>query len=263
MPSVVFYSWQSDLPNSTNRSFIQRALEKAARSIGADDTVKVEPVIDRDTAGVPGSPDIAATILQKIDDCEVFVCDISIVNARSRKRPTPNPNVLIELGYALKSLGWSRIVMVFNLAEAPIEKLPFDLRLKRVITYKSRARETDRVPERQRLASTLTGALREIYTQRPSNFGTSWEGIELQGVFFAWDGPFLGLDDKKGIPAPAGLLGQLEEHSLSMRWANEDSLPRHIEKGRYQVFATDRKSWRRPVKRGRQFLLVAPLDQPD
>jgi len=30
---VIFYSWQSDLPNATNRGFIQEALERAARNI--------------------------------------------------------------------------------------------------------------------------------------------------------------------------------------------------------------------------------------
>jgi predicted RNase H-like HicB family nuclease len=33
MNRVVFYSWQSGLPNSTNRGFIQIAPEKAARAI--------------------------------------------------------------------------------------------------------------------------------------------------------------------------------------------------------------------------------------
>lgn len=49
----VFYAWQSDLPNSTNRGLIQKALENATKAIRADDSIKVEPVIDRDTAGVP------------------------------------------------------------------------------------------------------------------------------------------------------------------------------------------------------------------
>jgi hypothetical protein len=56
----------------------------------------VEPVIDRDTAGVPGSPDIAHTIFDKIDAAAVFVCDVSIVNADTAGRPTPNPNVLLR-----------------------------------------------------------------------------------------------------------------------------------------------------------------------
>src|SRR5438309_1310313 len=72
---TVFYSWQSDLPNNTNRTFIQTALEHAAQAIRSDESVDVEPVIDRDTDGVPGSPDISSTILAKIDRAAVFVCD--------------------------------------------------------------------------------------------------------------------------------------------------------------------------------------------
>ena len=94
MASTIFYSWQSDLSNATNHGFIQTALERAARSIRDDTSIHVEPVVDRDTAGVPGSPDIATTILQKIDDCDVFVCDVSIINSGQDQRPTPNPNVL-------------------------------------------------------------------------------------------------------------------------------------------------------------------------
>jgi hypothetical protein len=36
MNRVEFYSWQFDLPNSTNRGFIQAALEKAAKAIAND-----------------------------------------------------------------------------------------------------------------------------------------------------------------------------------------------------------------------------------
>lgn len=124
---TVFYSWQSDLLNSTNRGFIQDALERAAKAICEDDSIKVEPVVDRDTAGVAGSPDIAATILDKIDACQVLVCDVSIINNPENARPTPNPNVLVELGYALGVLGWERILMVMNTAFGEPELLPFDL----------------------------------------------------------------------------------------------------------------------------------------
>ncbi len=108
----IFYSWQSDLPNKTNRTFIQNALKKAVINIIQDDSIKVDPVIDRDTSGVPGSPDIVDTILEKIDSCSVFAGDVSIINATSKKRKTPNPNVLIEFGYALKRLGLSHIILV-------------------------------------------------------------------------------------------------------------------------------------------------------
>src|SRR5437016_4475569 len=100
MRRVVFYSWQSDLPNATNRTFIQKALEKAAASIAADESIEIEPVVDRDTQGVPGAPDIASTIFAKITAADIFVADVSITTRPKTGRPTPNPNVLIELGYA-------------------------------------------------------------------------------------------------------------------------------------------------------------------
>ena len=124
MRRIVFYSWQSDLPNSTNRGFIQRALESAAAVIAGDDTVALEPVVDRDTEGVAGSPDIAATIFAKIAAADVVVVDVSVINKASGGRPTPNPNVLIELGYALRALGYERIILVFNRAYGAIEDLP-------------------------------------------------------------------------------------------------------------------------------------------
>src|SRR5438270_6437159 len=110
---LVFYSWQSDLPNATNRGFIQKALENAAKAIRDDDTVQVEPVVDRDTVGVPGAPDIASTIFAKIDQAQIFVCDVSIVDASAR-RPAPNPNVLIELGYARRALGHDKVILAMN-----------------------------------------------------------------------------------------------------------------------------------------------------
>lgn len=163
--SKVFYSWQSDLPNSTNRGFIQKALENAANAIRADDSIKVEPVIDRDTAGVPGSPDIAKTIFDKIEKSQVFVCDVSIINKRSKFRNSPNPNVLIELGYAIKTLGEPRILMVINSAFGVPELLPFDLIKKRVLPYDMPEQCENRATERKVLESKLEAALRAILTQ--------------------------------------------------------------------------------------------------
>jgi hypothetical protein len=165
MASIIFYSWQSDLPNSTNRGFIQFALEQAAKEIRGDDSIAVEPVIDRDTAGIPGSPDIAATILEKINQCDIFACDVSIINQGSETRLAPNPNVLIELGYALKRLGWGRIIMIQNTEFGNVEDLPFDLKMKRIITYASSERDDNRSDERKKLKSKLVLALKEIFRQ--------------------------------------------------------------------------------------------------
>ena len=116
MKFTIFYSWQSDLSNNTNRGFIESAIEKAVKYIGKDENFEIEPSIDRDTKGAPGAPNISQTILKKIQACDVFIADISIVTGDKEKgyRLSPNPNVLIELGYAISILGWDKIILICN-----------------------------------------------------------------------------------------------------------------------------------------------------
>ncbi len=160
--TTVFFSWQSDIRAAACRSLIQDALEAAARNIAQDKQLGVEPVIDRDTQSVPGAPDIGATILAKIEAAAAFVADVTIVGRTVGGKPTPNPNVLIELGYALKAVGWSRILLVQNTAMGPPESLPFDLRQKRAIVYSSAEDAEERAPERRALQGKLEVALRGI-----------------------------------------------------------------------------------------------------
>lgn len=169
MAETVFYSWQADLPNATNRGLIERALDRATAVLRADNSLDVDPVVDRDTAGEPGAPDISETILAKIDAAVAIVSDVSIVTPAGASRPSPNPNVVFELGYAVRSLGWERIVLVMNTAFGRPEDLPFDLRSKRVLTYSAPAdTEGDRASERRALESRLTEALRLILEAVPA-----------------------------------------------------------------------------------------------
>ena len=36
MPDTIFYSWQNDRPNKTNRGFIEQALKKAIQNLGRE-----------------------------------------------------------------------------------------------------------------------------------------------------------------------------------------------------------------------------------
>jgi hypothetical protein len=161
MKRIVFYIWQSDL-GSANRNFIQRALEDAAKAIKTDDTLDIEPIIDRDTAGVPGSPEIAKTIFEKIADADVVVADVSIINQQFGGRPSPNPNVLVEVGFALSAIRHERVILVFNTAFGKIEDLPFDLRPRRVTRYHIPEDVSDRSVERKELQKQLENALKAI-----------------------------------------------------------------------------------------------------
>jgi hypothetical protein len=78
MGETIFYSWQSDLPNSTNRGLINRALEDAAQTVGK--SLELDLALDRDTKGTAGTPDIAHAIFSKITNASIFVGDVSIIN---------------------------------------------------------------------------------------------------------------------------------------------------------------------------------------
>jgi hypothetical protein len=166
---TVFYSWQTDSPNSMNRGFIGECLEKALKALRAEGSVHIDPCPDRDTLGIPGSPDIAETIFEKIDDCSAFVADVSLINGRRNTdklgcdctRLTPNPNVLCEWGRATRSVTFDRIISVFNLATGSIEDLPFDMRKRRVVTYRL-AGGDDKPSVRDELAGKLKAALEPI-----------------------------------------------------------------------------------------------------
>lgn len=168
MERKVFYSWQSDLPNNTNRSFIEAALEAAAKDITTDESVSIEPVIDRDTLGAAGAPNISTTILAKIIESNLFVADISFIG-KVGKRSMPNPNVLIELGYALHAKGSEALILVLNTDYGKVEDLPFDLKMRRILTYTTKG---DKPKARAALAKDLRAALlagfsnSETYTER-------------------------------------------------------------------------------------------------
>jgi len=162
----IFYSWQSDLDGKTNRNFIEECLRRATKTIRNDDSVLVDPVIDRDTRGVAGAPDIGATIFAKIETSTAFVCDVSCINRDKGGRPTPNPNVLVELGYAAKALGWDRIILILNETYGPVEDLPFDLRVKRTIRYRFAPGDA-KAESRTELAKALEVGIRAILALTP------------------------------------------------------------------------------------------------
>jgi hypothetical protein len=156
----VFYSWQSQVSEKTNRTFIEDALERAVKILRNDATVEALPEIDQGAANVPGAPNIAEAILAKLDRATAIVFDVSLVPSND-VRPAPNANVLIELGYALKSAGNERMVLVMNTAYGKPEQLPFDLRQRHVVTYHL-AEGDEKAEARKVLASKLEAKLRDV-----------------------------------------------------------------------------------------------------
>lgn len=157
----IFYSWQSDL-ESTNK-IIPRAIEKAIKEIRnkKKKEFNLELSLDRDTRGKSGSPSIVDAIFEKIERSDIFICDVSIINntwlkkfIRHKFRLTPNPNVMIELGYASKVLSWDRVICIADMNFSSLEDLPFDIRGNRITQMNSKESDC-----REKLTATLVTAL--------------------------------------------------------------------------------------------------------
>ena len=76
MNNTIFYSWQSDLPNDSNRGFIESCLNKVSKKISTISPFSIDFVLDRDTKNETGTPDITDSIFKKISKAKIFVADI-------------------------------------------------------------------------------------------------------------------------------------------------------------------------------------------
>lgn len=126
----LFYSWQSE--DTKSRKALDNALKEAV------DALKLKGIklqIDHSTLGESGMPSIDQTILRKIDACDIFLADITPVcnyqskmgNGQQITKEVPNPNVLIELGYAMSALGVGYVIVAAHQGKWLPANLPFDI----------------------------------------------------------------------------------------------------------------------------------------
>ena len=129
---TIFYSWQSDSNAKYNRNFIEKCLSNAINKI--NEAIDYTLILDKNTKGESGSPDIVNVILNKIDMAIGFVADITPI-VRFKEKYLSNSNVMLELGYALSSLSDERVILICNTSICRLNDLPFDLGLKRIVSY--------------------------------------------------------------------------------------------------------------------------------
>ena len=215
---IIFYAWQSDRPASRTRYLIQEAAAEAATQINADATSEYSVRIDHDTLGVPGLCDIPATILEKIDSADGFLCDLTYVATTQAEndndaddnfkvRYCSNPNVLFELGYAFRSMGFQRVICVMNENYGPAAKQIFDLAHRRFpFAYRMPDEGKSKSAIRTELASFIETAIRQMFPLgRRAEMATGDRVPEIRSQFEAQirHGAFHGLIRRKGAIAIA------------------------------------------------------------
>lgn len=192
MPCTIFYSWQSDTDSKTNHHFLKDCLKDALALLAAGDQLEEvirgdELHLDHDTKGVFGDVEVFNTILQKISACDLFVADITIVATTPAGKQCPNPNVLLELGYALDVAGAERTLKVMNEHYGQAKDgLPFDMAHKRFPCCYRLAPDADEV-ERKKVKKQVTRELADIIGGMLREAGAkSCPPLEFNGVAPVW-----------------------------------------------------------------------------
>jgi len=178
---ILFYSWQSDRPSKLCRNFIETALKSAAETIF--ETRQITVIIDSDTQGVSGTPPVSETILRKIDVCDGFLADLTLVCATDAGKASPNPNVLIEYGYALKTKGPHHLILAMNNAFGGPESLPFDLKhLRHPLQYTAGEDVLDRERRLRRstFAADLVRAINAVIDRAPARKPAAGKSADLE-----------------------------------------------------------------------------------
>lgn len=137
----LFFSWQSD--NNKTKKIISDAINKAVHNIKVHHGYSI--VIEESTSNVPGTPQIVSTILDKIDSCDIFLADVTPVcsyskaqgNGQTNNKQVPNPNVLMELGYAMSAVGMDYSICVAHQGQWNPNELPFDINHNRIYQFTS------------------------------------------------------------------------------------------------------------------------------
>lgn len=180
LPPTIFWSWQSDQSEKTCRHFIRDCLSNAIKEIAGssllDDAER--PSLDHDTKGEPGMADITSTILAKITQSSIFVADLTPIGETEDQKYLPNPNVMIELGWAMHRPGWERVIGILNTAYgAQEEDLPFDIRQRRIITY-----DLDEETDKKTKKTKATKLTKELVSAININLGHQREKVVIAQV---------------------------------------------------------------------------------
>ncbi len=178
MESVsIFYSWQSN--NQKTKGFISKALSNSITELAGKNILEKSPRLDRDTQGSVGSPNIATTIKDKIDNCGIFVADVSMVDLSTSGAKLVNQNVMFELGYAIAKHSEHNVVMLFNADLGDPKDLPFDISHHRVLQFSIEKDDKNGSKLKEKLVGALTAHLNSLDEQDIDKVEKSLDDIQL------------------------------------------------------------------------------------
>lgn len=129
MEYTLFFSYQSDTKHEF--TFIKNVLEKEVHN-NLLSTKGVDLRMDFGMRDVSGNPDLLKTMLEKGENCDIFLADLTYVtkfiNTKGNEKYIPNPNVMLELGHAWNFHGNNHTIFIQNTSTGKSSDLPVDLK---------------------------------------------------------------------------------------------------------------------------------------
>ena len=124
----IFFSWANE--HQSTKQFILNILNTVKQDI-IPDGIDIE--IQESTSNTLGFVKIEDVILERIENCDFFVADLTPTNVSSKS--TVNSNVCFELGYMIGRHGLDRVFGLCNskYIKNPATDLPFDFSHNRVM----------------------------------------------------------------------------------------------------------------------------------
>ncbi|WP_164000438.1 nucleotide-binding protein [Pyxidicoccus caerfyrddinensis] len=163
---ALFWIWQADYPMS--RKQINKALEDVARILNETLALKAPFIVASAVDPGGGAVRIDSQLFEKIRAADFVIADLTPVG-RLHGRLLPNPNVLIEVGFALAAKDPDQVILVaanrdknaLPGGEDVAHEYPFDIANVHRINYEKPADLKRRLVEEFRVALGRRGLLEE------------------------------------------------------------------------------------------------------
>lgn len=182
MKRKIFYSWQSNHPKT--RHHIEKALREAIQEISDTPELENSPravELDKDTKGVVGAVNIGVTIKEKINNCGIFLADVSIIDRGESGKGIVNQNVMFELGYAIGKHTEEKVIQVANTDLGKIQELPFDIAHQRTIGF-SIKEDNKAVLLKRSLKEAIVAHLNSLANEEKNSKTQSYKDILIDAI---------------------------------------------------------------------------------
>ena len=182
MKRKIFYSWQSNHPKT--RRHIEKALREAIQEISDTPELENSPravELDKDTKDVVGAVNIGVTIKEKINNCGIFLADVSIIDRDKSGKGIVNQNVMFELGYAIGKHTEEKVIQVANTDLGKIEELPFDIAHQRTIGF-SIKEDNKAVLLKRSLKEAIVAHLNSLANEEKNSKTQSYKDILIDAI---------------------------------------------------------------------------------